>query len=149
MSFSKTVNFILTWTLSFLHVIKHPKWLHLARRSPLSLTAAENSYSKWITSVFNKNVNIYLRCEERALHFNNETFKSWGLRETGRASVQICCYSAPDSEGEQGEGRGGDEVLGVHMSTEKKKDIRGTQTMQSEMKKTANQTALMYHVMLC
>lgn len=105
MPFSKSVNFILTWTFSFLNVIKPLKWLHLARGSLLSFTAAENSQSKWITLVFNKNVNICLRCEQKTLNFNNEMIKSIGVEKDRVWSLWSSCHSAPDSKRREREGR--------------------------------------------
>ena len=132
MPFSKSVNFILTWTFSFLNVIKPLKRLQLARGSLLSFTAAENSQSKWITSVFNKNVNICLRCEQKTLNFNNEMIKSVGVEKDRVWSLWSSCHSAPDSKSgerggrETGEGEGDRErvrkreIFRAYKSTERK-----------------------------
>lgn len=123
--FSKSVNFILTWTLSFLNIIKPLKWLYLVRGSLLSFTVAENSQSKWITLVFNKNVNVYLRCEQRALHFNNETIKSVG--------AEIECVALPPvierkkggrEEGRKGKGGEGREGREGNVGEEKRREGR-------------------------
>lgn len=154
MPFSKSVNFILTWTFSFLNVIKPLKWLHLVRGSLLSFTAAENSQSKWITLVFNKNVNICLRCEQKTLNFNNEVIKSIGVEKDRVWSLRSSCHSALDSKREReggetgGEGESEEEIQSVQEhreeERERRKALRGAQTMQNGVKKTANQTSLIW-----
>ena len=70
--------------------------------------------------VFNKNVNICLRCEQKTLNFNNEVIKSIGVEKDRVWSLRSSCHSALDSkrereggetggEGESEEGKGNQE----------------------------------------
>ena len=104
--------------------------------------------------VFNKNVNIYLRYEQKTLHFNNEMIKSIGVEKEGygvcgAAATQLQTTKEKERQRNKerkrqrgrergkerrGVGRGRErEILRVHKISERKKQrvdrqaFRGTQ----------------------
>lgn len=76
--------------------------------------------------VFNKNVNICLRCEQKTLNFNNEVIKSIGLRKTEYGVLEQLPLSSRQQEEEReggetgGEGESEEEIQSVQEHREER-----------------------------